>query len=154
MRRKEKRITDQAAIDDILHTARVVHLAMVDDGRPYVVPMNFGYAEGCLWLHCARDGRKLDILSRNPAVCFEVTIDESVVPPVEGGKACDFSSKYRSVIGAGRVTIIDDDPAAVRRGLDMLMRDFVRETCEYNPRAVEKVAVLRVDIDEMAAKQG
>ena len=46
MRRYEREMTDKAEIETVLAKATVVHLAMVDEGRPYLVPMNFGYADG------------------------------------------------------------------------------------------------------------
>jgi hypothetical protein len=44
MRRQERAITDKAELDAVVAQATVVTVAMVDNGRPYVVPMNFGYA--------------------------------------------------------------------------------------------------------------
>ena len=44
MRRKDRQITDLEAIRAILDKAKVLHLAMIDGARPYVVPMNYGYA--------------------------------------------------------------------------------------------------------------
>jgi len=41
MRRADKQITDPDELHRILDEALVLHLGMVDDGRPYVVPLNF-----------------------------------------------------------------------------------------------------------------
>ena len=42
----------------------------------YIVTMNFGYEwEGRLpafYFHCAREGRKLEMMRSNPRVCFEL----------------------------------------------------------------------------------
>ena len=40
MRRKDRQITEIEAIRAILDKAKVLHLAMIDGARPYVVPMN------------------------------------------------------------------------------------------------------------------
>ena len=80
MRRYEREMADKAELEAVLAKATVVHLAMVDEGRPYVVPMNFGYADGCLYLHGAKEGRKMRILRRNPAVCFNLFTDEAILP--------------------------------------------------------------------------
>ncbi len=58
VRRHEKEITDRRRIEEILESAKVVHLAMVDGDEPYVVPMYFGYADRCLYLHSAPAGRR------------------------------------------------------------------------------------------------
>ena len=79
MRRKDREVTDQAAIQAILDKAQVLHLAMIDGDRPYVVPMHYGYTlengRLTLYLHSAKEGRKLDILSKNSAVAFVLETD-------------------------------------------------------------------------------
>ena len=76
MRRSDREITDLGEILSIINDCKVIHLAMVDDGEPYLLPLNFGYAcEGgafSFFCHSAREGRKLDILRKNPTVAFEM----------------------------------------------------------------------------------
>ena len=68
MRRREREITDEAAIRDILDKAGVLHLGLSDDGQPYVVPMNYGYrlekGKLTLYLHGAREGYKYEVLAK------------------------------------------------------------------------------------------
>ncbi len=42
MRRKDREITDIETIRSILDKAKVLHLAMIDGDRPYVVPLHYG----------------------------------------------------------------------------------------------------------------
>ena len=76
MRRSDREITDLGEILSIINDCKVIHLAMVDDGEPYLLPLNFGYAceSGAFsfFCHSAREGRKLDILRKNPTVAFEM----------------------------------------------------------------------------------
>ena len=55
---------------------------MTDGGVPYIVPLNYGYeyADGELtfYFHSAKEGRKLEILKKNPTVCLE--LDGRVIP--------------------------------------------------------------------------
>ena len=44
MRRSDREITDLGEILSIINDCKVIHLAMVDDGVPYLLPLNFGYA--------------------------------------------------------------------------------------------------------------
>ena len=39
MTRREFEVTDNAVIEKILATSKVLHLGLVDEGMPYVVPM-------------------------------------------------------------------------------------------------------------------
>jgi nitroimidazol reductase NimA-like FMN-containing flavoprotein (pyridoxamine 5'-phosphate oxidase superfamily) len=137
---------------ELLEKAAVVHVGMVDeDGQPYVVPMHFGYCpqENRLYLHSAREGRKMDILRRRPEVCFEVTAEAEVLP---GRAACRFATRYRSVIGWGRVAFLETPDEKIH-GLDVLMRKFADGPFKYDPRSLALTAVWRVDIDRMTGKR-
>jgi nitroimidazol reductase NimA-like FMN-containing flavoprotein (pyridoxamine 5'-phosphate oxidase superfamily) len=100
--------------------AEVRHLGLVDDGEPYIVPLYFGYRDDAFFFHCAREGRKLDVLRANPRVCFEL---ESDVRLVRGERTCQWSSSHRSVIGWGRAKVVLDEEG-VREGLQVLMEHF------------------------------
>ena len=43
MRRMDREVKDEDKIREMLEHAQVVHIGMVDNGRPYVVPMHYGY---------------------------------------------------------------------------------------------------------------
>ena len=59
-------------MEEILKRAEVGRLALSDGSLPYVVPLNFIYDDGKIVFHCAWEGKKLDIISKNPNCCFEV----------------------------------------------------------------------------------
>ena len=111
MRRKDRELTDLDSVFEIIEHCHVLHLGMVDDGKPYVVALNFGYErEGdslILYVHCATEGRKLDILRNNPAVFFQMDCASELVPG-STERPCAFSWKYESVMGSGNVEFIDD----------------------------------------------
>ena len=77
--KREREVTDINEIKEILDKSMIVHIGMVDDGEPYVVPMNYGYTLEagvlCIYLHGATVGRKLDIMKKNPKVFFEMECD-------------------------------------------------------------------------------
>ncbi len=149
MRRKEKEIVDRAAIEAVILSSRVCRLGMACDNRPYVVPLCFGYENNTLYLHCAREGKKIDILRNNHAVCFEFDSDYQVI---EAGEACEWGMKYRSVIGFGKASFIDD-PESKRKALDIIMRQYSDRGHEYTERALGNTAVIKIDIEEMTGKE-
>lgn len=71
MRRTDKEILDQALLEKILIEELVCRIALNDNGKPYLVPMIFGYQDHCLFLHSATAGRKIDILKKNNEICKE-----------------------------------------------------------------------------------
>ena len=72
MRRKDKETTDRPIIDNVLSTASICRLAMVDRGELCLISVNRGYRDGALYVRSASAGRKIDVLCRHPRVCFEI----------------------------------------------------------------------------------
>ncbi|MHC4396498.1 MAG: pyridoxamine 5'-phosphate oxidase family protein [Planctomycetota bacterium] len=149
MRRKEQEITDVAAIEEILSRAIVCRLGLCENGRPYVVPLCFGYKDNALYFHCAREGKKLDIIRKNNNVCFEVDVDQQVI---KAEQVCKFEMRYKSVIGFGKAQVVEDAELK-RKGLDVIMGQFSEETFEYPEEVLKKTMVIRIEIESMTGKE-
>ena len=153
MRRKDREITDIETIRAILDKAKVLHLAMIDGDRPYVVPMNYGYAlaDGwlTLYLHGAKEGRKLDVLQQNDRVAFVLETDVSLVSG--GDLPCKYGAAYASVMGEGRATILTD-PVEKTDALTMLMKTQTGRNFYITEAMTDTVAVLRIDVEAFTAK--
>jgi hypothetical protein len=149
MRRSEREIKDRRQVEAVLERAAVLYLALADGGEPYVVPMNFGYQDGCLFLHSASEGRKIEALRRNPTVCFATVADQEVVP---AATACHWSVKYRSVIGWGRASFVEE-PGEKERALDTIMRKFAPGLSSYDRKTLARACVIRISIEKMTGKQ-
>ena len=149
MRRKEKEITDIGEIDAIIRKSQVCRLGLVDEGAAYIVPLCFGYKNNTLFFHSATEGRKIEILKRNNQVCVEFEADTHLHP---GKSACDWGVKYRSVIGYGTASFIED-PDEKRRALDIIMGQYAEGTFEYSDKALKKTLIIKVDISHMTGKK-
>jgi nitroimidazol reductase NimA-like FMN-containing flavoprotein (pyridoxamine 5'-phosphate oxidase superfamily) len=149
MRRAEREIKDRKTIDEILQQAAVCRLGLCEGGMPYVVPVNFGYDGDCLYFHSAPEGRKMEIIGTNPKVCFEVDVDHEIVPT---DTACNWTARFRSVIGFGKARLVED-PEEKRRALDVILGHYSDGPYEYASDALAKVAVIRVQIDNITGKQ-
>lgn len=150
MRRREKQITETKLMEQILAQAQVCRLAMVDNGHPYVVPLNFGYRDGSLYFHSALEGRKMDVLKAAPRVCFEV---DETLKMNKAAAACDWGVSFKSVIGTGTARILDT-PAEKKAGLDIIMAHYSGRSFDYPEDKLAKTAVIQVTIQEMTGKQG
>ena len=105
MRRKDKEITEKVVLEEILLENEVGRLGTAVNGVPYIVPLNYAYRNGRIYLHTHREGKKVKDIKVNPIVCFEVDSGEII----EGENPCNFSWRYRSVIARGKARIIEDD---------------------------------------------
>ena len=153
MRRKDRDVTDTAAIRAILDKAQVLHLAMIDGDRPYVVPLHYGYSliDGrlTLYLHSAKEGRKLDVLQKNGRVAFVLETD---VSSISGGEIpCKYGAAYASVMGEGKAVLLTD-PAEKAAALQILMRTQTGRDFTITEAMTDTVAVLRIDVEAFTAK--
>ncbi len=152
MTRRERQVTDINEILKILDNSKVLHLGLVDGDEPYVVPMNYGYTyendKLTIWLHCARQGRKLDVMRVNPKVFFEM---EYGITPFEGEVACKYGITYSSIMGRGVATIIEDVETK-KIALSSLMKVQTGKIFEFEDKMAEVVGVVRIDVIEFTAK--
>ena len=149
MRRSDKEITDRSEMDDILGRASICHLGLNDGGGCYVVPVNYGYDGGCLYVHSAREGRKIDILRADNRVSFTVCVDLCMQ---QSDKACSYTMKYKSVMGRGLATLIDD-PAEKEDALRVIMRHYSKGEFSFDPARVDKIVIIKIEIQSLTGKK-
>ncbi len=87
MRRTDKEMRSSVEIEDVLPRALVLRIAVCnDDGTPYIVPMSFCYHNGAIYLHSAREGKKIELFRRRSRVAFEAEVDVEFVE--KGANPC------------------------------------------------------------------
>lgn len=149
MRRKEEEIRDRGAIDRIVAKALVCRLGLCRDNTPYVVPVSFGYDGVAIYFHTAVEGRKIEYLTANPRVCFEVEHEVEVMPSAD--KACHWSMSYYSVIGLGTVSEVADRQGKTR-ALDQIMKHYSGREWEFDGQTLDRTRVWRLEIDQISGK--
>jgi uncharacterized protein len=148
---KNRKITYKPELDAIIGKCESCNLAMTDEeGKPYVVPMNFGYDGNSIYLHSSRNGRKIDILGTRPAVCISFSTDHSL-RWVNEEVACSWGMKYRSVLAFGTVEFIDDYDEKVS-ALKIIMKQYSEKEFTFNAPAVNDVLVFRVKVDRLEGR--
>lgn len=146
----KKQLKPDEAVN-LLIQETVGHLATCDcNGIPYITPLNYIYYQGKLYFHGASKGRKLDNLAVNSKVCFEVS---RVNKKVFGPAACNYSTRYTSVLVFGTAAIVED----AARKLDLL-NTFTEKFAEGRPfspattEAAASVTVVEIAIDSIHGK--
>lgn len=148
MRRADKEIADRGEIDKILRKATVCRLGLVDGAIPYIVPLSFGYDGNTLYFHSACEGKKVDLLRRNAVVCFEFDVDAE---PVRSETSCGWTMRYRSVIGSGTASFVED-LGGKSEALKIIMRQYTEGPYEFPEEMLRKIAVIKVSIGEISGK--
>lgn len=152
LRRSDKALTDESELARILETTRFVTVSMCFEDEPYIVVLNHGYdrQERLIYFHCAPNGKKIDILKRNPRVWGIAFRDHGYLD----GK-CDHA--YSSVMFGGLVEWLPTNEAK-RRALEVMIRQQ-----ESDPEAViaeqltearvESVTIGQIRVTELSGKQ-
>jgi nitroimidazol reductase NimA-like FMN-containing flavoprotein (pyridoxamine 5'-phosphate oxidase superfamily) len=149
VRRKDRAITDRTEIDAILHEGKVMHLAMSLNDRPFLVPLFYAYDGHALYFHSAQHGTKIEILKKNPHVCFEVSLDQGVIP---NDKACDFEARHRTVIGMGTAVFVEDEQQK-RHALNAVVGRFTQKKFTYPAPMFAHTAIVRIEIESLKGKK-
>ena len=145
---KKRDLTYKPELELIIWKCNFCNLAMVDpDGKPYVIPMNFGYDGNYVYLHSAQSGKKIDILKANPEVCISFSTDHQL-RWVNEEVACSWGMKYRSVLAYGKVEFIDDYDKK-EEALKVIMKNYSDLDFTFNAPAVNDVLVFRVKVDQL-----
>jgi len=149
MRRKEREITDRAEIDAILAANKVMHLALADNGTPFLVPLFYAYDGTFIYFHSASAGTKIELLKRNPKVCFEVSMDHGII---ESEKACDFEARHRTVIGSGKARFVEAESEKIS-ALNRIVARFSDRQFEYPKPTLRQTTVIRIEIESIHGKK-
>lgn len=149
MRRSDRKM-DEVSTKELLKRGEFGILSTTDNsGVPYGIPLSYAFLEDKIYLHCAPEGSKLDNIIGNNKVCFTVVGNTKVLPD-------KFSTEYESAVVFGNAFIISDKDEKVF-GLKELVKkyspDFINEGDEYIQRALEKTAVVRIDIEQLTGKR-
>lgn len=150
---RDKAIQDIIEIEEleaIIKRCKVCHVGMVDVNRPYVLAFNFGYEDQTIWLHCAKEGRKLDVLKRNNNVCVEFDTDHRLFARHDH-VACSWRMAYRSVIVDGEAVFVDDYDEKMK-GLGILMKNYSDKEFKYSKPAVDNIQIIKIPIASITGR--
>ncbi|HOW25168.1 MAG TPA: pyridoxamine 5'-phosphate oxidase family protein [Bacteroidales bacterium] len=148
---KSRPIESRSTIYEIIQKCEVCHVAMVDrENKPYVLPFNFGFENGTIYLHSAPEGKKISILEHNHQVCIAFSTDYLLRYQHEE-VACSWSMKYRSVLAYGHIEFLEDltDKA---RALNVIMKKYAGREYTFGRPALMNVKVYQCVADRFEGR--
>jgi nitroimidazol reductase NimA-like FMN-containing flavoprotein (pyridoxamine 5'-phosphate oxidase superfamily) len=150
MRRQDKEITDKGLIQEIIAKSQICRLGLVDKGEAYIIPVNYAYENGLIYIHSAPNGRKIEILKQNNQVSFEIEFSSEII---KNEIPCTWSTKYRSVMGKGIITI-ESDLESKKRGLILIMQKYGADMeLKFDELALSRMTILKLKINTVTGKQ-
>lgn len=153
MRRKDREVTNEQELLQILSECKVCRVAVQDEAGLYIVPLNFGYRyqqkKLTLYFHSAKEGRKVRAFAQNPKIAFETDCGHKLI---EGNNACEYGYAFKSIIGSGQISIVDN-PEEKKTALAELMKHQTGKNFEFDDSMAGSVLVYKVDVENFTGKQ-
>lgn len=160
VRYMQRNCTDKEKIENFLLQERTGVLGMVNGTFPYAIPMNYVWYKGSVYFHGMGSGKKEDILSQSPSVCFTVYKEHgTVIDPVP----CHADTAYMSVMLFGKAEKVTDSEEATE-ALQKIVEKYIpgyysnpltnnfvekyRSSLDENP-----VSVYKITLEGMTAKE-
>ena len=157
MRRKDREVTDPMRIADIISRCTCCRIGFYDDGEVYILPLNFGYMAKdntyVFYFHGAKEGRKMDLIHKNPKVGFEMDTDFAVYAKEKSDAACNYTARFQSIIGNGIVSMVSELEEK-KLGLSLLMEHNAgKQEWNFDEKRVNAVAVFKLEVTKMSCKE-
>ncbi len=146
-----KDITRQDELIDIIRRCKVCHVGFVNDNKPYVLAFNFGFDDNKIYLHCAKEGHKLDILAKNNNVCVYFDNDHDFFARHEE-VACSYRMRYHSVQAMGKAEIVTDYDQKVN-ALKIFMKQYSEREFQFSKPSVDNVNIICIEIEKMTGRK-
>ncbi|MCM1312311.1 MAG: pyridoxamine 5'-phosphate oxidase family protein [Bacteroides sp.] len=148
--RRQDRTLDESAAIELLNNGEYGVLSMADsEGMPYAVPLSYAYdGEESIYIHCAMDGHKTDIIRQNSNVVFVVVGNTEVLPS-------QFTTCYESVLvrGMAQVGLSESERRkALRLILEKYSSDDMAVGLRYAEKSFARTNIIRIDIALMSGK--
>ena len=151
MRKSDREIRDYNEILRLLDECQTIRLALHDEPYPYVVPLSYGWEQRdgklFVYFHCAKEGKKLDLITKNGNVCFEADC-------LAGYKSTNHgvTADYRSLIAFGKAERVYGEELV--RGLELLLKHCRIEGYSARECAARDItAVVRITVDDITGKR-
>lgn len=154
MRRKDREIIDANKIDEIIKNCHCCRLGFVDNGKPYIVPLNFGFThengKRTFYFHGAKEGRKIDLIKTTGFACFEMDTQYSLTT---GKEACDYTCAFQCVMGEGKITLLEETEEK-RFALNQIMHKETGKTNWHFPSIMlNRTATFKLEIETISCKE-
>ena len=150
MRRQDRQLTRPEAEEILANGLYGVLSINAADDYAYGVPFSYVYQDNRIYLHCALEGKKLNLMRRNNKVGFCVVSGAEPLPH-------KYSMKYRSAMAFGKAVEVQDDREKLA-ALIALVEKYYTDQAHIEKgkvkaaESLDKTLVIRIDVDHLTGK--
>lgn len=157
VRRRDRAVTDEAWIAELLTRAPIAAVATSADGQPFINSNIFAYVpdRNAIYVHTARYGRTRSNAEGGTAVCLSVSEMGRLLP---ADVALEFSVEYAGVTVFGTMYVVEE-PVEAAEGLQYILDKYaphLRPGEHYRATTAEELvrtSVFRIDIEDWSGKR-
>lgn len=149
IRRKDRALSD-AETEALLASHNYGVLCVSGNGDyPYGVPVNYGYADGKIYIHgTSQSSHKLDCIRQDSRVCFTVVGEHELA-------AAEFSNNYSSAIVFGRARILTEEAdilPALTRMMSSLAPEMADQAADHCRGTLRSLVMLEITPEHISGK--
>lgn len=152
MRRSDREVSDKDEIVKFISEQQIIRIGFADGGV-YIVPVNYGFdiSDGnfVFYFHGAKAGRKYELAKKSPDVGFEIDGGYQLMP---SETACGYSAHFKSVIGSGRLSLIEDDKEKIHALGRIMAQVSGRADWNFSGQMLSETAVFRLEVNILTCK--
>ncbi len=146
MRRKDREMDPSWALD-VLERAPYVTVSLACGDTPYAVPLSLARdGDDTFYFHCAKEGKKLDLIGKNPAVFLSAV---ARCKPTVGPLDNSFTLEFDSATATGTAALVTDREEKIH-ALRLVCQRFLPRHMDAFDDAIalslERTAVVRITL--------
>ena len=147
--RREKQLLSKEDIQAVMVRCTSGVLGCLGDGDyPYVVPLNYVYFKDKIYFHSAKEGHKIDALTKNSKVSFTVIDEDTIVSK-------EYTSYFRSVIAFGKARITEGEERleAFKALVEKFSGDQPEDDKHKSVVECMKAHIVAIDVEHITGKE-
>lgn len=154
MRRKDRQRDESFCLQLIDTCTNGVMALTTGEDTPYCLPLSFVRRDKSLYFHCAKQGRKLDLLRACPRVCVTFIGKDD---PTYQTESNNFTTMFASAIVTGTAHEVTEDTEKIE-ALRLLCQRFLPAAMvgdNFNraiATSLPATAVWRIDMEDISGK--
>ena len=119
-----------------------------DNDYPYSLPLNYVYHNGRIYFHTAKDGHKIDAITKHMKVSFSVVDEDTIVSEA-------YTSYFRSVIAFGKARITEENEwlEAFKALVEKYSSDQPEEAKHNEIIGCRQTHIIAIDVDHITGKE-
>ncbi len=159
IRQAGRTCTDERKIEAFLSKTKTGFLGLIDNETPYVLPLNYVWSNGSIYIHGAAEGRKIDILRNQPNACFTVSEEYgTIADPIPAMT----DTAFMSVIVSGTaefITDLDEATSVMQAMLNKYVPGYYNAPLSkshvdrYRSSLGSKTLVIKITPEKLTAKE-